>query len=246
MGEPQIDLRFASNIDPEIGAGAARSRSARDAFAGRVEVLSPRRRRWANFAAARAWLEAGISKEAASKHLIARRQKPDVAKKAGIAEPNLRVLGLGGRTLSVWSNCSLSVEIALAVKPSTPSCKAPPIWMAHVLSAARNRTWFPGGAGRFLERLDSGLPIARDHLTRRPAFAAVLPSAIGDGERRQVRAGGMGGGVSVPTSPAIFGGEGATSQHSFFQWLHQGTSVCRSISSSPRKTAWAKPTRSVR
>jgi len=133
---------------------------------------------------------------------------------------------VGGR-FSVWSNCSLSVEIALGSEAFDASCKAAADMDAHVLSAAPEQN-----VGFLAALVDFGTPrfwitpsraitpyATRLHLRR-------LTSAIGDGERRQVRAGGWGWRVGADIGPRSSAARARPRSISFFQWLHQGTSVC--------------------
>ncbi len=228
VAKPQIEVRFASNIDPEDMAQALEGLDPRETLLFVVSKTFTTQETMANFAAARAWMESAIGEEATNAHLIAATAKPDIAIKAGVPEDHIFPFWdwVGGR-FSVWSNGSLSVEIALGGDVFDAFLSGAAEMDAHVLSAAPDQN-----VGILVALIDfwnaSVLEYPARAVTPYATRLRLLPSylqqLIMESDGKSVQADGAP--AFCPTSPAIFGGEGATTQHSFFQWLHQGTIVC--------------------
>jgi len=228
LAKPQIEVRFASNIDPEDMAQALDGLDPRETLLFVVSKTFTTHETMANFAAARAWMENAIGKEATFAHLIAATAKPDIAMQAGVPEDHIFPFWdwVGGR-FSVWSNGSLSVEIALGGEAFDGFLAGAADMDAHVLTAP------PEANAGFLVALtdfwnasvlEYPARAVTPYATRLRLLPSYLQQLIMESDGKSVQADGAP--AFCPTSPAIFGGEGATAQHSFFQWLHQGTTVC--------------------
>lgn len=228
VAKPQIEVRFASNIDPEDMAQALEGLEPRETLLFVVSKTFTTQETMANFAVARAWMEKAIGKEATLAHLIAATAKPDIAMKAGVPEDHIFPFWdwVGGR-FSVWSNGSLSVEIALGGEAFDAFLSGAADMDAHVLSAAPEKN--AGYLAALVDFwnasvLDYPARAVTPYATRLRLLPSYLQQLIMESDGKSVQADGAP--AFCPTSPAIFGGEGATTQHSFFQWLHQGTTIC--------------------
>ncbi|MET0544785.1 MAG: glucose-6-phosphate isomerase [Caulobacterales bacterium] len=228
VGDPQIALRFASNIDPEDLAQALHGLDPRETLLLAVSKTFTTQETMANFAAARAWLESGVAKDASLQHLIAATAKPDLAMKAGIAKEHIFAFWdwVGGR-FSVWSNGSLSVEIALGADVFDGFLQGAADMDAHVMSApAETNAGVIAALVDFWNAsvLDYPARAVTPYATRLRLLPSYLQQLVMESDGKSVQADGAP--AFCPTAPVIFGGEGATTQHSFFQWLHQGTTIC--------------------
>ena len=178
---------------------------------------------------ARNWLLAHYKgdEKAVARHFVAASTNADAVQKFGIAPENMFPFWdwVGGR-YSVWSAIGLSVM--LMVGPAhfreflagahaadehfrtAPIEANIPVLMGLIGVWYRNFMQFPAYA------------VIPYHacLARLPAFLQQLD--MESNGKRVTRAGQP---VSAATGPMIFGEPGTDSQHSFFQWLHQGADI---------------------
>jgi len=178
---------------------------------------------------ARDWLLAHYKgdEKAVARHFVAASTNTEGVKKFGIAPDNMFPFWdwVGGR-YSVWSAIGLSVMLltgpenfaeflAGAHDMDRHFAEAPLEANAPVIMALLG-LWYRN----FFNHPAYGVIPYHACLGRLPAFLQQLDmesngkSVTREGER-----------VTAPTGPMIFGEPGTDAQHSFFQWLHQGTDV---------------------
>ena len=221
---PEIELRFAANID---GSDLAEALNGLDPARTLVVVVSKTfttLETLANAEQAKAWLTSGVGTGGLGRHLIGISAAPERAKAFGCGE----VLGfadwVGGR-FSLWSAVGTSLAIGLGWAAfeellvgaramddhfrSAPFAASAPVLMAlaEVFNVAGGR------AARTVVPYSHRLRLL-------PAFLQQLEM-----ESNGKRIGKDGGPVSGPTCPVVFGEPGTNAQHAYFQLLHQGTAV---------------------
>ena len=223
---PQIDLRFAANVDP---ADIALTLAGLDPAQTLVVVVSKTfttQETVANAEVARAWLRAALG-AAGDTHLLAVSAAPDVAKAFGV--PADQIFGfrdwVGGR-YSVWSAVGLSCALALGSDVFED-------FLAGAYAMDRHFRETP------LER-NAPVLLALAHIFNRngldrPMRAVVpyaqrlrlLPNFL---QQQEMESNGKqadihGRPVARATAAAVFGDAGTNVQHAFFQLMHQGTDI---------------------
>ena len=224
--EPQIDLRFAANVDP---ADIALTLAGLDPATTLVVVVSKTfttQETIANARVARAWLRAALG-PAGDAHLLAVSAAPDVAQAFGV--PADQIFGfrdwVGGR-YSVWSAVGLSCVIALGAEVfeaflagaaqmdghfrTAPLAANAPVMLALAHIFNRN------GLGRPIRAV---VPYAQ-RLRLLPNFLQQQEMES-NGKQADVH----GRPVARATAAAVFGDAGTNVQHAFFQLMHQGTDI---------------------
>lgn len=173
---------------------------------------------------AREWLQAaGISSP--GKHMIAITARPDVAQAWGIPEDNIFQLWdwVGGR-FSLWSAVSLTTALAVSADvvagmqagaaamdkhfAEAPLSENAPVQMA--LSGVVNRSVLGYGSLNIAPydfRLANLVPYIQQLEMESLGKSVDLSGAP----------------VEIATGPAVWGMPGTDAQHTFFQWLHQGS-----------------------
>ena len=178
---------------------------------------------------ARDWLLAHYKGDetAVAKHFAAASTNADAVSAFGIATQNMFPFNdwVGGR-YSLWSAIGLSCMLMVGADnfrallsgardmdqhfKTTPLAQNLPVIMALIGFWHRHVCGYPA------------LAVIPYHaqLARLPAFLQQL-----DMESNGKRVDRNGKTVHTPTGPMIFGEPGTDAQHSFFQWLHQGTDI---------------------
>jgi glucose-6-phosphate isomerase len=225
--KPAIDLRFVANVD---GAEFALVTADLDPAETLVIVVSKTfttQETMANAQAARAWLAAALGEDGANAHLAAVSTALDKTSAFGVAEE--RVFGfwdwVGGR-YSLWSAVSLSAAIALGWDVFEGFLKGGAAMDGHFASApletnapvllALAQVFNRNGLGRGAR---SVVPYAH-RLNRLSNFLQQLEM-----ESNGKSVGPDGRPVKHATATVVFGGEGTTVQHAYFQAMHQGTDI---------------------
>lgn len=224
--EPQIELRFAANVDP---ADMALALDGLDPARTLVVVVSKTfttQETIANATAARAWLRAALG-QAGDAHLLAVSAAPAVAQAFGV--PADQIFGfrdwVGGR-YSVWSAVGLSCVIALGAEAfeallagaramddhfrTAPLEANAPVLLALAHIFNRN------GLGRPIRAV---VPYAQ-RLRLLPNFLQQLEMES-NGKQADIH----GRPVVRATAATVFGDAGTNVQHAFFQLMHQGTDI---------------------
>ena len=223
---PQIELRFAANVDP---AELALALDGLDPARTLVVVVSKTfttQETIANAQTARAWLRGALGPKADS-HLVAVSAAPAVAQAFGV--PADQVFGfwdwVGGR-YSIWSSVGLSCAIALGWETfegllaggaamddhfaTAPLARNAPVLLALAHIFNRN------GLGRPMRAV---IPYAQ----RLRLFPDFLQQLEMESNGKRVTA--TGAPVPRATAASVFGDAGTNGQHAFFQLLHQGTDI---------------------
>ena len=223
---PQIELRFAANVDP---ADMALALDGLDPASTLVVVVSKTfttQETIANALVARAWLRAALG-QAGDAHLLAVSAAPDVAQAFGV--PADQIFGfrdwVGGR-YSVWSAVGLSCVIALGAeafeaflaggRAMDEHFRAAPLEANAPVLLALAHIFNRDGLGRPIRAV---VPYAQ-RLRLLPNFLQQLEM---ESNGKQVNVHGRP--VARATAAAVFGDAGTNVQHAFFQLMHQGTDI---------------------
>ena len=179
----------------------------------------------ANAALAKQWLEAhGIKASSAMAAVTAHAGR---ARDWGMLPEQIFSFaeGVGGR-YSLWSAVGLSVMIAIGSSAFSEMLAG-----AHAMDTHVRETEFSQNIGvimgmlrvwhrSYLNAASYGLMPYDQRLSRLPAWAQQLEM-----ESNGKRVNRQGQPLTRPAGPLIWGEPGTNSQHSFFQWLHQGIDV---------------------
>ena len=217
-------IHFAANIDGHAIQGALSGFDPHDTLIVMASKSFTTAETLQNGERAREWLQAaGVADPA--QQMIAITARPEVARQWGIPENNVFKLWdwVGGR-FSLWSAVSLSTALAVS---------ADVVAGMHAGAAAMDK--------HFAEA-----PIPENAPVQMAICGVVNRSVLGYGSLniapydfrlsnlvpyiQQLEMESLGksvdiGGnpVEVPTGPAVWGMPGTDAQHTFFQWLHQGS-----------------------
>jgi glucose-6-phosphate isomerase len=220
-----VSLHFIANIDAfEIDSVLQKCDAAQTLFVVVSKTFSTQET-LVNARTARQWLIDELGEKAVAKHFVAVSANRDAVEKFGIHADNIFPMWdwVGGR-YSLWSSVGLSVALAIGNEnfrallngaaamdahfQSAPLHQNMPVILA--LLAVWNRNFLNAPAVAILpycERL-------RDF----PRFLQQLEmESNGKSVTRE------GAAIDYETGPILFGECGTVGQHSFHQWLHQGT-----------------------
>jgi glucose-6-phosphate isomerase len=223
---PDIDLRFAANVDPSDIAFAMAGLDPARTLVIVVSKTFTTQETMANARAARDWLESALGDKAGG-HLAAVSTNLEATAAFGIASD--RVFGfwdwVGGR-YSVWSAVGLSLAAALGWEAFQGFLDGAAAMDAHFVTAPLERNapvlvalahiYNRNGLGRPIRAV---VPYAQ-RLARFPAFLQQLE--MESNGKRVTRDGRP---VTTATAASVFGDAGTNGQHAFFQLLHQGTDI---------------------
>jgi glucose-6-phosphate isomerase len=181
-----------------------------------------------NLGRARTWLENTLGVERAANHLLLVTANPERATKwlGGIEAQTLGMpISVGGR-YSIWSAASVAVMTSFGADTFERFLAGAAEMDVHVKTApiAQNtaarlalldfwNTSFLGFGSRAV------LAYSR-RLRMLPTYLQQLEM-----ESNGKSVGPTGAHAPLPTAPLLWGGEGSVGQHSYHQWLHQGTHV---------------------
>ena len=224
----RIRVHFLSNIDPgtwervraQISAGSTLAVIASKSW--RTDETAR------NASALREWLlAAGIAPDKLHRHLLAVTANVEAARAFGIGEDAILPFWdwVGGR-FSLWSAIGVSVMVAIGADAfsrmlagahamdqhfaTAPLERNAPVLLALV--SAWNRLALPDASEVVVPYCDA--------LARLPAHLQQLQMES-NGKSVDVD----GNPLEIATMPAVWGGAGTDAQHSYFQALHQGTTV---------------------
>ncbi|MBL8550357.1 MAG: glucose-6-phosphate isomerase [Hyphomonadaceae bacterium] len=219
----RAELRFASNIDGADFDDAIDGLDPKKTLVIVVSKTFTTLETLANAKAARAWIEAAVGKENASKHFAAVSAAPERAKDWAPAERIFPFWDWVGGRYSLWSAVGLSCEIALkdeafgrmlaGAAAMDAHFKSAPFEANAPMLAAAVQAWNREGLGRASYAL---VPYAR-RLELLAAWAQQLE--MESNGKRVDRDGRV---LPRPSSVVTWGAAGTNAQHSFFQMLHQG------------------------
>ncbi|MCD6681285.1 MAG: glucose-6-phosphate isomerase [Burkholderiaceae bacterium] len=223
-----LDIRFLSNVDPDSFARATAGVDPRTTLAIVASKSWHTTETARNAQALRRWFaSAGIEGEALQRHFVAVTSNVEAASGFGLAADALFPMWdwVGGR-YSLWSAIGLPIALSIGSENframldgahamdrhfrEAPLERNAPVLMALV--SLWNRLVLDGGT-------EVVVPYS-DALRSLVAYLQQLQM-----ESNGKRIGRDGEPVPWETVPAIWGSTGTDAQHSFFQALHQGTSV---------------------
>jgi len=223
---PQIELRFAANVDPAELALALTGLDPAETLVVTVSKTFTTLETLTNAETARAWLRATLV-TASDSHLVAVSAAPDKAGAFGV--PADQVFGfrdwVGGR-YSIWSAVGLSCAVALGYEAFARLLAGAAAMDEHFRTAplAANAPVLLALAHVF-NRNGLGRPIRAvvPYAQRLRLFAAFLQQLEMESNGKRVTATGQP--VAHATAASVFGDAGTNGQHAFFQLLHQGTDI---------------------
>ncbi len=223
---PQIDLRFAANVDPADIALALDGLDPAQTLVVVVSKTFTTQETIANAEVARAWLRGALG-AAGDSHLLAVSASPAVAQAFGV--PADQIFGfrdwVGGR-YSVWSAVGLSCALALGAEVFED-------FLAGAYAMDRHFREAP------LER-NAPVLLALAHIFNRNGLGRPMRAVVPYAQRlrllpnflqqQEMESNGKqvdihGRPVARGTAAAVFGDAGANVQHAFFQLMHQGTDI---------------------
>ncbi len=225
----ELEVRFVSNVDATDFAEAVRDLEPAETLFIVASKTFTTQETMTNAHTARAWSLAGLGGDASSvaKHFVAVSTNADEVAKFGIDTANMFAFWewVGGR-YSLCSAVGLSVMIAIGPTHFRALLDGFHQLDEHFRTApfARNlpvllgllSVWY---ANFFGAQATAVLPYEQS-LRRFPAYLQQLWM---ESNGKRVR--GDGAPVDYATAPVLFGEPGTNGQHSFYQLLHQGTSL---------------------
>jgi glucose-6-phosphate isomerase len=223
---PQIELRFAANVDPAELAQAITGLDPAETLVVVVSKTFTTLETLANAEAARAWLRETLG-AGADAHLAAVSAAPEKAQAFGVAPDRVFAFWdwVGGR-YSVWSAVGLSCAAALGFDVFERLLAGARAMDAHFAEAPleRNAPVLLALAHVFNRNgLNRSVRAVVPYAQRLRLFAAFLQQLEMESNGKRVDAEGRP--LRRPTAAAVFGDAGTNGQHAFFQLLHQGTDV---------------------
>ena len=221
LANPSITMRFCANVDPlDLDRALAGLDPATTLVIGVSKSFGTEETLY-NLGRARTWLGGH-----ASGNLALVTANPDRARKwAGSDEVQTfhMPISVGGR-FSMWSAGSLCCMIALGPEIFRRIAKGAQNMDAHVQSAPPNEN-----LPMQLALLDywnaairsEPMRVALAYSSRLRALPTYLQQLEMESNGKSVAP--SGDQITGATAPALWGGEGSIGQHSYHQWLHQGT-----------------------
>lgn len=218
------NVHFVANIDGHAIQGGLSGFDPRETLIVMASKSFTTAETLENGLRAREWLEAAGVQDPASQ-MIAITARPDTALKWGIPEAHIFKLWdwVGGR-FSLWSAVSLTTALAVSADviagmqmgaaamdnhfAEAPIAENAPVQMA--LSGVVNRSVLGYGSLNIAPydfRLANLVPYIQQ----------LEMESLGKSVDLSGRP------VKIPTGPAVWGMPGTDAQHTFFQWLHQGS-----------------------
>jgi glucose-6-phosphate isomerase len=222
-----IDVLFVANADgfdlqnavKDLDPGETLFVVASKTFTSQETLLNAQR--------ARQWLVEKLGRGAVEKHFVAVSANSAEVEKFGIPASRLFPLWdwVGGR-FSLWSAVGLSITLAIGHKHFADLLVGAETMDAHFLSAplASNMPVMMAMLGiwnrNFLDAPALAILPYSERLRDLPRFLQQLE--MESNGKSVTRAGVK---TDYETAPALFGDCGTVGQHSFHQWLHQGTTA---------------------
>lgn len=220
-----IDLRFCANVDPlDLDRALAGLDPEQTLVIGVSKSFGTEETLY-NLARARTWLERALGDDAA-RHMALVTAAPEKAR-AWLGGRSAHVfdmpLSVGGR-FSLWSAASLACMIYLTAEMFERILSG-----AETIDMHTRDTPLATNVPMRLALLDYwNTSVLGDRMRVLLAYAnrlRLLPTYLQqlEMESNGKRVGPDGSDVPVATAPALWGGEGSVGQHSYHQWLHQGS-----------------------
>ncbi|KJS39869.1 MAG: glucose-6-phosphate isomerase [Hyphomonas sp. BRH_c22] len=220
-----MDLRFCANVDPLDLDRALAGLDPKETLVIGVSKSFGTEETLYNLARARTWLERALGEDAAL-HLALVTAAPEKAK-AWLGGRDAHMfdmpLSVGGR-FSLWSAASLACMIYLTADVFERILAG-----AEEMDRHTRDTPLATNVPMRLALLDYwNTSVLDDRMRVLLAYAnrlRLLPTYLQqlEMESNGKSVGPDGAQVPVATAPALWGGEGSVGQHSYHQWLHQGS-----------------------
>jgi glucose-6-phosphate isomerase len=221
----QFNLRFCANLDPLDLELALDGLSPEETLIIGVSKSFGTEETLYNLTRAKAWLQAELGNETA-KHMTLVTSRADRAS-AWLDGADVTTFDMpasvGGR-FSIWSNAALACRIVLGPEIINEIRRGAAAMDTHFRDAPIETNlparlalldyWNRNALG---ETMRVVLAYAR-RLRMLPTYLQQLEM---ESNGKSVRPDGTA--IAGPTTPALWGGEGSVGQHSYHQWLHQGT-----------------------
>lgn len=225
--DKNITVHFVSNIDPSQLSEVLQKVKAKSTLFIVVSKSFTTLDTMTNACSARKWLCEQLGENSPAEHFVAVSQNLALAQEFGIKKENIFPIWdwVGGR-FSMWSSVGLALCIALGYEQFEDMLDGARTMDEHFISTKLedNLPVILGLIGmwnrNFLEYETLAVVPYNQHLHRFPAYMQQLDmesngKSIDRNEKR----------VPYATGPIIFGTPGTNAQHSFFQLLHQGTTI---------------------
>ena len=224
---PGVECRFVSNIDPAALASSLDGLDSAETLFVVVSKSFGTAETLANARAARAWAASALGSDAADRHFVAVTADADAAVRFGIAPDDVFMMWdwVGGR-FSLGSSAALALVVAIGddnfaemlagmrAVDEHVAAVAPPACAPMLLGLLA--VWYRNFWG-----LQSRAVVPYSQRLR--LFPAWLQQVVMESNGKRVRLDGSP--VGCETAEVVWGGMGTDSQHSFHQFLHQGTTV---------------------
>lgn len=224
----QIDLRFCANVDPlDLELALSGLDPATTLIVGISKSFGTEETLY-NLARARTWLENALGAKTAAQHLLLVTANPDRASAWLDGAPAVTLdmpISVGGR-YSIWSAASVAVMAAFGTDCFDAFLAGAAEMDDHVRTAP-----IASNMAARLALLDywntSCLGFASRAVLAYSRRLRMLPTYL---QQLEMESNGKsvrpdGADVQVTTAPLLWGGEGSVGQHSYHQWLHQGTHI---------------------
>ena len=223
---PEIELRFAANVDPAELALALADLDPAETLVVAVSKTFTTQETLTNAGSAREWLRAALG-PAADAHLVAVSAAPDKAQAFGVPADQVFAFWdwVGGR-YSLWSAVGLSCAIALGPEVFDALLAGGAAMDAHFVEAdLADSLPVRLALAHVFNRNILGRPIRAviPYAQRLRLFPPFLQQLEMESNGKRVTADGRP--VAHETAASVFGDAGTNGQHAFFQALHQGTDV---------------------
>ncbi|MEO1323935.1 MAG: glucose-6-phosphate isomerase [Pseudomonadota bacterium] len=225
---PDLELRFCANVDPlDLELALEGLDPAKTLIIGISKSFGTEETLY-NLGRARTWLESSLGADRAAKHLLLVTANPDRATNwlGGIPATTLGMpISVGGR-YSIWSAASVAVMTSFGVDAFEAFLAGAADMDLHVKTAPLSENL----AAR-LALLDywntSYLGFASRAVLAYSRRLRMLPTYLQqlEMESNGKSVGPQGNAAPMATAPLLWGGEGSVGQHSYHQWLHQGTHI---------------------
>jgi len=226
-GEPDIDVRFASNVDGHDLEGILAAVNPEETVFLIASKTFTTQETMTNAASARSWIADKLGDDAVAKHFAALSTNTEAVVSFGIDPDNIFEFWdwVGGR-FSLWSAIGLSVALAVGWERFSEMLAGAHEMDEHFRQAPleENLPVLLALVGiwniNFLGMKNLAVLPYDQRLRRLPAMLQQLDM---ESNGKRVRIDGEF--VDCATAPVVFGEAGTNGQHSFHQLLHQGTEV---------------------
>ena len=225
LAAPGIDLRFCANVDPWDLERALTGLDPATTLVIGVSKSFGTEETLYNLGRARKWMEASLG-DAASRQIALVTANPEKAKAWFAGNDGYLFdmpLSVGGR-FSLWSAASLACMIYLKAGTFEAILKGAAAMDDHVRTTplAENLPMrlalLDFWNASFLHRSMRVMLAYANRLRMLPTYLQQLEM---ESNGKSVGPGGIP--ARYETAPALWGGEGSVGQHSYHQWLHQGS-----------------------